>query len=150
MSALILSVSGILVSSNQSTFPQTEALIPSLATGVVKRITGITQTMSKLVGDLISTITPRWIFKRIRTENNSFNWNNLTSGKFRMLPTNSHWQCCYNIIIMRNDILTTFTLFSMNCERIYQFPMKHYLCPLYHCHCWKVRTCKMNAQWGAK
>ena len=54
-----LSFSGTLVSSNQSTFPQTEALIPSLATGAVKKTTGIIQTMKNMVGDLISTIIPR-------------------------------------------------------------------------------------------
>ena len=59
MYALFSSFSGILVSSNQSTFPQTEALIPSLATGVVKKTTGITQTEQILAGDLISTIILR-------------------------------------------------------------------------------------------
>ena len=57
--ALFLSFSGIWVFSNQSTFPQTEALIPSLATGVVKKTTGIIQTKKNLVGNLISTIIPR-------------------------------------------------------------------------------------------
>ena len=60
---LFLSLSGISVSSNQNTFPQTEALIPSLATGVVKKITGIIQTVKQMVGDLISTRIPRWILK---------------------------------------------------------------------------------------
>ena len=47
--ALFLSFSGIWVSSSPSTFPQTEALIPSLATGVVKKTTGIIQTVKYLV-----------------------------------------------------------------------------------------------------
>ena len=59
MYALFLSFSGIWVSSSPSTCPQTEALIPSLGTGVVKKTTGIIQTMKYMAGDLISTIILR-------------------------------------------------------------------------------------------
>ena len=59
MYALFSSFSGIWVSSSPSTFPQTEALIPSLATGVVKKTTGIIQTVQILAGDLTSAIILR-------------------------------------------------------------------------------------------
>lgn len=98
---LFLSLSGISVSSSQNTFLQTEALIPSLATGVVKKITGIIQTMKQMVGDLISTIIPRWILKGLlmyvgpEAYHLKSRW--YASGKtmLKMLNTDNHWQYWY-------------------------------------------------------